>query len=282
MDYITEQLRPLARPLEDLTLWDKKDNPNVGDIEALAGSLLAFGQRTPVVHGPEHLVKGNTTLLAAQLLQTGWRPEGSENITKLGEGEWTHLAVVDVEDDPVTAGAYAITDNRIRDLATTNEDALAEILTWIDEQSDLLIVTTYNADDIEALLDWAEAFEPFEAEAFAEQAVQAKQSDDAFAPFVPEPEDFEPLPDSTDDDPPDERSANVQATPQPPPIEPEPQPVKALVRFRFGEIKATVDSDTYNALLAKFSAQSEFGVKGAYLPMLELLGAPTESIRSDT
>lgn len=125
-----ERGRVAAR--SDLTLLE--GNPNHGDVEAVAGSLRRFGQKTPIVVNPEGvIVKGNTTAQAADLLVAE------------GLAEWAELWVVDDDEEDVAEQlAYALADNRT---ARLGEDDPAELLAmWarIDDHTGI----GYAADDI--------------------------------------------------------------------------------------------------------------------------------------
>lgn len=113
LDHIAEPLRSLAVPLADLVLDPanarKHDDAN---LEAIRGSLRAFGQRTPLVVNRRTgvIIKGNGTTTAARSLG------------------WTHLAAVYVDDDQATQTAYAVADNRSAELATWDDDVLSKLL----------------------------------------------------------------------------------------------------------------------------------------------------------
>jgi ParB-like chromosome segregation protein Spo0J len=95
-DYIAENLRSLAVPIDDLT--EDPANARVGhDLDRIAASLAQYGQRKPVVANRlqgNKIEAGNGTFRAAK---------------QLG---WTQLAVVFVDDDAATAAAFGISDNR--------------------------------------------------------------------------------------------------------------------------------------------------------------------------
>lgn len=133
---ITDALRPLAVPIDNLQ--PDPENARRGDIAAIRRSLNAFGQRKPVVVkqtgtddtgcGVGIVIAGNHTFLAA---------------AELG---WTEIAAVFVNDDAMTARAYALTDNRTGELATWDQERLAEHLREL------------KADDIDmAVLGWSDA-----------------------------------------------------------------------------------------------------------------------------
>jgi DNA modification methylase len=92
------------------------------NLEALKASLRAYGQRKPVVvnRRTEAVEAGNATLQAAR---------------DLG---WPHLAVVSVDDDPVTAAGFSIADNRTAELAEWDRDALGQLLSQIKADDPLL------------------------------------------------------------------------------------------------------------------------------------------------
>jgi DNA modification methylase len=82
------------------------------NIDAIAASLQAFGQRKPVVVRDSVVLAGNGTLTAARLLG------------------WTKIAVVNAPDDwdENTARAYALADNRTAELASWDTTLLYDQL----------------------------------------------------------------------------------------------------------------------------------------------------------
>lgn len=125
--HIAEQLRPLAVPLATLVV----DPANVRrhpekNLAVIAASLRVYGQRKPIVVNRRTGVveAGNGTLDAARTLG------------------WTHIAAVYVDDDPMTATGYAISDNRSAELAewdTANLDAILADLATGDEALDAML-----------------------------------------------------------------------------------------------------------------------------------------------
>jgi ParB-like chromosome segregation protein Spo0J len=108
---IIEALRPLAVPIGDVS--PDPANARTGhDIDGIAASLRAYGQRKPIVANRSTgiVLAGNGTLEAAR---------------RLG---WAEIAVSYVDDDPVTATAYAIADNRLADKSRFDEDILRDLL----------------------------------------------------------------------------------------------------------------------------------------------------------
>lgn len=112
LSYIAESLRPLAVPID--SLHEDPANARIGhDLDRIAASLKAYGQRKPVIANrlqDGKIEAGNGTWRAAK--------------TKLG---WSHIAVVFVDDDPATAAAYGVADNRVGELSRWDKAALREI-----------------------------------------------------------------------------------------------------------------------------------------------------------
>lgn len=131
---IHPKLRSLAVPVDSLQLLE--ENPNHGDVEAVARSLDRFGQRKPITAQPDGTVTaGNTTLQAA---------------ISLG---WTHIAVVPTDDDATTALAWALADNHSADLGTQDDALLLEHLLELQaaDQS-LLDAASFTQADIDDLI----------------------------------------------------------------------------------------------------------------------------------
>lgn len=135
LSYISEPLRPLAVPVDDIDL--DPANARKHGTENLAGikaSLRVYGQRKPVVVNKRNGVveAGNGTLQAAISLK------------------WTHVAVVYVDDDPSTAAGFSIADNRTSDLSEWDTDALDQILREIETgDEDLQAMLSKLAEDEE-------------------------------------------------------------------------------------------------------------------------------------
>ena len=150
LSYIAESLRSLAVPIEEL--HEDPANARVDHaVDRIAASLKAYGQRKPLVVNRAQgnkIEAGNGTYQAAKRLK------------------WMHIACVFVEDDPMTAAAFGIADNRVGELSKWDPDALAdltgsledmftgftekELRDLIGERADKLLV------DPGALLDQAE------------------------------------------------------------------------------------------------------------------------------
>jgi DNA modification methylase len=130
---IAPDLRALSRPIaslrEDPKNARKHDKRNLA---AIAKSLSEFGQRKPIVALADGtVIAGNCTLAAARALG------------------WTELAVATFEDE-AKAKAYAIADNRAGELASWDDDLLAESLAGLDE--DLRAACGFSTAELEQLL----------------------------------------------------------------------------------------------------------------------------------
>jgi DNA modification methylase len=115
--YIAEGLRSLAVPIDDLHIDPANARANHA-LDRIAASLKAYGQRKPIIANRMQAGKieaGNGTWLAAK---------------KLG---WTWIAVVFVDDDPATAAAYGIADNRLSELSAWDLDALGALIPTVDD-----------------------------------------------------------------------------------------------------------------------------------------------------
>ena len=137
-DYISEDLRSLAYPIDKLELLP--GNPRKGNVEAVAKSLEVFGQRKPVVARRKDdsdvgvVLAGNTTLQGGRRLN------------------WSHIAVTWVEDDDKTAAAFAIADNRTHDLGEYDDEAIIDMVQSFDDDFDLLDASGYDLMEIEEII----------------------------------------------------------------------------------------------------------------------------------
>lgn len=139
---IIPDLKSLAVSVNDLRLLP--GNPRRGNIDAVARSLEAFGQRKPIVALMDGtVIAGNHTLQAAQ--QLGWQ----------------EIAVVRVADDDVTAKAYALADNRTAELGGYEDELLADLIAEVAEADEALLAATAWSDaDLADLLDRIGVDEP--------------------------------------------------------------------------------------------------------------------------
>ncbi len=111
-------------------------NARRGDVETIARSLEKNGQFQPLIvqKSTNHILIGNHTYRAMRRLR--WAE--------------ADVAFVDVDDDQ--ARKIVLAANRIADLGTYDLDALAELLTQVDD----LDGTGYTTDDLTNLLDGEE------------------------------------------------------------------------------------------------------------------------------
>src|SRR5207245_825278 len=138
LSHIAEALRPLAVPCASLNFDPENARLHPDrNIAAIMKSLAEFGQDQPLVVQRQGMIvrKGNGRLGAARRL--GW--------------EWIAAFVVD--EDDVRAVARAIADNRTAELATWDEERLAQMLRSIREAGEIdLDVTGFSQADIDQLL----------------------------------------------------------------------------------------------------------------------------------
>jgi len=133
---IAKDLEALAVPLEELKL--QKDNARVGDVEAIKRSYERFGQRKPIV---AH--KKTKTILA-----------GNHQYQAAKDLGWDKIAVVWVEDDPETARAFSIADNRIGQLGDWDLESLVAAFDELDPGDfEAIGFSDIEVEDFRALLD---------------------------------------------------------------------------------------------------------------------------------
>lgn len=103
------------------------------NIEAIKASLLAFGQRKPIIINKNNTVlAGNGTLRAARELN------------------WETIFCTIFEGTEEEERAYAIADNRSAELASWDNTGLADLLTTLSD--DLLIAAGYTPMGVDDLL----------------------------------------------------------------------------------------------------------------------------------
>lgn len=158
--YIADQLHGLVQPVDSLTPDPENARTHTDrNLDAIAASLRAFGQRKPLVaqrtDGGLVVRAGNGTLDAAR---------------RLG---WEYLAVVVIDEENVTATAFALADNRTAELAEWDESALASALgvvraDWDDY--DPMAMGFEEREVIKLLADHANLFDPDAGEIEQENA----------------------------------------------------------------------------------------------------------------
>jgi hypothetical protein len=118
LSYIAEPLRPFAEPLASLELDPKNARKHSNaNILAIAASLKKFQQNQLIVVNRRNrqIVAGNGRYMAAQHLN------------------WTHIAVLWVDQDPASQTGYSIADNRTSDLADWDADFLVQAMSEIEK-----------------------------------------------------------------------------------------------------------------------------------------------------
>lgn len=129
---IAEGIRHLAVGVGELE--HHPDNPRRGDIGTITKSLERFGQVRPIIALPDGtVIAGNHVLRAAR--QLGWE----------------QVAVVRVALEPAEARAYLLADNRLSELGTYADEALADLLETIAQEHGLE-GTGYTEDQVSKLI----------------------------------------------------------------------------------------------------------------------------------
>lgn len=136
---VVSAMRDLLHPIDELEHDERNARlHSEKNLDAIARSLTEFGQRTPIVvqlfDGKKIIRKGNGTV---------------EAMRRLG---WTHVAAVMVEENNLSASAYAVADNRTAELATWDYKVLQDVLAEIDSAELDISMTGFQAEDINELL----------------------------------------------------------------------------------------------------------------------------------
>jgi hypothetical protein len=147
---IVEALRPLAAPVD--TMQCDPENARRGDVAAIRRSLNVFGQRKPIV------VKRTGADAAGR--PTGIVIAGNHTYMAACELGWTHIAAVFVDDDATTARAYALADNRTGELATWDDERLAETLRELSAEAFDVSALGWTDDQLANLLIDPDDFRP--------------------------------------------------------------------------------------------------------------------------
>lgn len=188
LSHIVEKLRPLAVSMEQLVPDPQNARKhNARNLKIIRGSLRRYGQRIPIVinRRTNIIEKGNGTYEAAKL-----------------EG-WGHIAAVDVDDDPVTAAGFSLTDNRSAELAEWDYEvmgvqlrALQEVdfdldsLGWEEHEREPILAADWTPPEIDPNFGLADANghtvkfsdEQWENIAGALQAIRDKNADESLSP----------------------------------------------------------------------------------------------------
>jgi hypothetical protein len=131
---IREELRQLATPIKNLKSHPK--NVRQGDVGAISQSLKDNGQYRPIVvqQSTGYVLAGNHTLKAAKAL--GWK----------------EIAVTYLECDDDRALRILLADNRTNDLATYDDNALANLLKELAKSDIGFTGSGYDGDDLDKIL----------------------------------------------------------------------------------------------------------------------------------
>ena len=124
------------------------------NLDAIRGSLLAFGQQRPILADPDGvIVAGNGLYLAAR--QLGWKRIAALRTSLAG----------------VKRAGYAIADNRTAELAEWDTEALAHQLRELEKEMDLAGIG-FDPDELARLLGRAEGLtDPDAVPALPDRAV---------------------------------------------------------------------------------------------------------------
>lgn len=142
----------LFRRLRDLTSWDA--NYNKGSIEAIRTSILTFGFNGRLATRGSTVMAGNHALKVLQALEDeGAAFPGGEGLHLEDDGAWAVLVTPLDHLTEAQAAAFAIADNRTRDLAKTDDEVLAAHLSRLAaEDAALMAATGYDQADLDKLL----------------------------------------------------------------------------------------------------------------------------------
>ena len=123
-----------AVPINELT--PHPDNVREGDIGAISLSLETHGQYRPIVvqESSNRIIAGNHTWKAA--VQLGWKKIAA--------------TFIDVTDDQ--ASRIMLVDNRTNDIASYDDQALADLLIELANTEIGLVGTGYDGDDLDDVL----------------------------------------------------------------------------------------------------------------------------------
>ncbi len=148
---VADALAPLLVPIDNLETLP--GNPRRGDVEAVSRSYSRFGQRKPIVARPTGERDGHPA---------GVVTAGNHQLLAARELGWDSIAVVFVDDDELTAEAFAIADNRTHDLGYYDDGDLVAMLTRIAAATEdsLILATGYDSTDLAALIAAANEVEP--------------------------------------------------------------------------------------------------------------------------
>jgi len=140
LDFIAEDLRPLARPITDFTP-DPANTRHHDDrsYEVIGNSIKMFRQRKPIVaqrkNGQLIVRAGNGTLEACKRI-------GMDVI-----------AAVIIDEDSTSATAYAVSDNKTAEISTWDESILRKTISGLLDEGVCIEDFGFTAEDINIYSD---------------------------------------------------------------------------------------------------------------------------------
>ena len=236
-------LTDLTRVSVDL-IETHPENPRIGDVEAIARSLIKNKQFQPIVvqTSTGYIIAGNHTYMAALSL------------------EWAEVdvAYLDVDDDE--ARAIMLAANKTAELGTYDEAALAKLIGKLADHEDYLLEGTgYNEDEIDAILA-ASLFEIPDEDPGEDLGFAASMLDK----IMPGDEDDETSIVETVQEISDGVTANDHPT--------------EFVVFRFGELRAKVPRSTYESFIRSKLKEHRGDLSLAGVSTAISLGIDSESV----
>jgi hypothetical protein len=170
-DNIADNMRQFAVPIDDLV--PKERNPNQGDVGQISVLFERVGQRWPILYRTKKIDGKRAKQKVIEIGNHRW-------YAAQGLG-WDEIAAVDLDDmSEAEAEAFGLGDNRVRDLAQSDRDVLAEVLAALaDQDADLLLLTGFDADDLDLMLhdqdvDWDKLGAEFPDDDDAEEGLWRK------------------------------------------------------------------------------------------------------------
>lgn len=133
---------------EALKRWEKNPRRNQHAVPKVAASIRRFGFVAPVVVWPSknRIVAGDTRVQAMRLILT----EDPKFVPRGAPGPGMVRVVFHEFSNEAEAAAYAIADNRLNEIATWDDDLLAEHLTRMTPDDQLII--GYTPEEVAMIL----------------------------------------------------------------------------------------------------------------------------------
>jgi len=131
-------------PTDSLVPWAKNPRINEHAVDHVMGSIQRFGFASPIIArtSDRMVIAGHTRLKAA---------------IKLG---LTKVPVRFMDLDPADAELLALADNKVGEVATWDDDALAGILADLRDQGADVLLSGFDQDEVDVLLGaWTNPFE---------------------------------------------------------------------------------------------------------------------------